>query len=114
MPNLNMNGPYNFNLDTINKIISEKKIGNYALGKSNSEGLLTISYVGRSDGDLKAELIARLDTHKHPHFKFSYASSVKEAFETECNNYHDFTPSENKIHPAKPEGTNLKCPRGDG
>ena len=46
-------------------------------------------------------------------FKYSYASNIKEAFEKECKNYHDFggwDSLDNIYHPARLEGTDYKCP----
>ncbi len=85
--------------------------GNYALGfmKNNS---FCPKYVGRSDSNLYAEVKQRLNTHgHHRHFKFSDASSPKAAFLKECQNYHDFVHQlENKVHPARPKGSDWKCP----
>jgi len=104
-----MNGPFKFDNSGIDNAIVLNKIGNYALGSANQDGTLSVAYVGRSDTDLNVELKQRLQTHNYPHFKASYASSVKEAYEKECKNYHDFNPSKNEIHPAKPN-SNHKCP----
>lgn len=109
MSSLNMKGPFTFTNDGINDVIQDDIIGNYALGIINDKGGLTVSYVGRSDADLKSELKQRLDTHPHSHFKASSASSAEEAYNKECQNYHDFSPSENEIHPAKPN-LNIQCP----
>lgn len=107
MPSLNMNGAYDFDSDTIKDKVEEEEIGNYALGyvKDNS---FYVKYVGRSDNDLQKELIARLEKN-HSKFKFSYASSDSEAYKKECQNYHDFKPEENEIHPASTAGKNLIC-----
>ena len=73
-------------------------------------------YVGRSDSDLKNEIKQQMrnDCAKGcTHFMFSIAKSKKEAFEKECRNYHDFGECDclnNDIHPAKPAGTEYKCP----
>ena len=104
-----MNAPFPFNEKSIDNTIHDNKIGNYALGSINDKDGLSVSYVGRSDNDLKAELKQRLQTHPHSHFKTSYANSVEEAYNKECQNYHDFSPSENEIHPAKPN-LNIQCP----
>lgn len=104
-----MNGSYDFTQNNVNSVNS--KIGNYALGHITKENKFRPEYVGRSDSDLQAELITRLNTHgHHKKFKYSYADSEKEAFEKECKNFHEFSPSENENHPAKPDGTDLKCP----
>jgi len=111
MGNLSMSGPFDFDENGIDNAIHDNKIGNYALGTKNEKGGLDVSYVGRSDNDLKAELKTRLQTHNHSHFKASYAKSAEEAYRNECQNYHDFDPDklENKIHPDAPNETNLTC-----
>lgn len=105
---LGMNGSYSFDSNTVKSTVSEDKIGNYALGYVK-ENTFHIEYVGRSDTDLQGELIIRIVTHPHPSFKFSYAASSNEAYRKECQNYHDFSPHENEIHPASPAGMNLQC-----
>jgi len=107
MASLNMFGPYIFNEENIKKVVFKNKIGNYALGYSK-DNTFYVKYVGRSDTDLQGELIARL-AKGHQQFKFSYATTPLEAFRKECKNYKDFEPSENKITPAAPAGTNVQC-----
>jgi hypothetical protein len=111
MPSLDMNGSFLFDDKTIKSEVTPKQIGNYALGQTESNTFYP-KYVGRSDTDLQDELINRLKTHKHPRFKFSYASSISAAYKKECDNYHDFIKYlENDIHPASPKGMNLSCHR---
>lgn len=105
---LGMNGSYSFDSNTVKSIISKDKKGNYALGHNEGDTFYP-QYVGRSDTDLQGELIIRLVTHPHPKFKFSYPSSIEEAYRKECQNYHDFKVPENDIHPASPKGMNLGC-----
>jgi len=106
-----MEGPHVFSSSEIDKVVTKTSPGNYALGYSNDTFI--VQYVGRSDSDVNQELKARL-TSKYKHFKYSYATSPKAAFEKECHNYHDFGGSEKKldntIHPARPAGTGWKCP----
>jgi len=110
MASLNMNGPYPFTSDSINKHVTKTSTGNYALGKMTNEDKFRPKYVGRSDDDVNKRLHDWIDKKDHPKFKFSYASSVKAAFEKECHNWHDFKPDENTNHPARPDNTNWKCP----
>ena len=110
---LNMFGPYDFTIVEIDKRVTKKQAGNYALGYVNTESTFIVQYVGRSDIDLNAELKNRTSNKKYKRFKYSYAKSVKEAFDKECNNYHDFGGKEsldNEIHPARPDGTDYDCP----
>lgn len=110
MAKLNMKDSYSLDDDTIDKEVAEKSIGNYALGYKNSKNVFIVKYVGRSDTDVNRRLKEWVDDSEHPLFKFSYAKSVKEAYEKECRNYHDFSPSENDMHPAKPKDKDWECP----
>ncbi|MBE6442975.1 MAG: hypothetical protein E7022_11810 [Desulfovibrio desulfuricans] len=110
MPSLDMSGPYPLDNDTINTEVWKTSPGNYALGKINKDRKFVVSYVGRSDSDVNDRLHDHVD-EKYTHFKFSYAASPKEAFEKECENYHDFEPRDNSIHPDRPDGCDWKCPR---
>jgi hypothetical protein len=106
-----MNGPFDFTSEQIDKQVESNRIGNYALGYMDGDTFI-VKYVGRSDTDLNQELKARLD-RGYSKFKFSYAGSVRQAFDKECNNYHDFggkAKLDNEVHPARPSGTNWPCP----
>jgi len=85
----------------------KKEIGAYALGYVNNN-TFHVSYVGRDDDDLNRRLKEHVGSYQH--FKFRHYNTAKEAYEKECYLYHDFTPRDNDIHPAKPDGTNYKCP----
>jgi hypothetical protein len=105
-----MYGPFDFTSEEIDKQVRSGMIGNYALGHMNADAF-NVKYVGRSDTDLNLELKARLD-RPYSKFKFCYASSVREAFEKECRNYHDFGGKEmldNAVHPARPYGADWPC-----
>lgn len=111
MASLNMEGPFDLDVESVSDVINRASAGNYALGKVNkATGNFVVAYVGRSDSDLKDRLTHWANESGHPLFKYSYASSAKQAFEKECTNYHDFEPSENEIHPDKPENSNYACP----
>jgi hypothetical protein len=115
MPKLDMDGPHPFAEAEIDSGVEARRIGNYALGHVNDEETFIVKYVGRSDTDLKRELKARLSP-KYTHFKFSYATSIREAFEKECKNYHDFNTKgllDNENHPDRPNGEEWKCPSCD-
>jgi hypothetical protein len=105
-----MAGPFDLSLEKINELITARSPGNYALGYIDGDSFI-VTYVGRSDFDLNERLKDWIG--QYPLFKWSYAISEKAAYEKECRNYHDFGGNEmlvNTIHPAIPEGTNLKCP----
>lgn len=107
---LEMNGSYPYTSEKIDEQIIQKSAGNYALGYT-TDSTFIVKYVGRSDIDVATELKTYL-SNGYKRFKYSYASSPKEAFEKECKNYHDFGGKEildNKIHPARPDNANWKC-----
>lgn len=110
MASTGLTGNFNLTDEAIDRVVAKGRIGVYALGKYNStENMFYISYVGRSDVDVNDRL------HKHTrsgytHFQFGYFETTRAAFEKECNLYHGFNPPDNKVHPAKPEGTYYGCP----
>ncbi len=111
MVSLGMNGSYSLDAESIDKNVTRKSAGNYALGRVDGETFY-IKYVGRADDDVQRRLKEHLN-EKYSAFKFSYATSPKDAFEKECNNFHDFGGVEsldNKIHPDRPKNANWKCP----
>ncbi|MCK5282998.1 MAG: hypothetical protein KAK00_06320 [Nanoarchaeota archaeon] len=114
MATLNMNGPYELSTLQIDKLITKKSAGNYALGYSQ-DGSFYVLYVGRSDSDLRARLHSWIgENAKYKRFMYSYAESPKSAFEKECHNYHDFggkAKLDNEVHPDRPENSGWKCPR---
>ncbi len=110
MASSGLKGPYALTDDMIDDEVTRTSAGAYALGKLSGDTFY-IEYVGRSDTDVNN----RLHDHvgNYPKFKYDYFGSAKAAFEKECNLYHDFNPSDNKAHPARPNGANWKCPVAD-
>lgn len=112
MKTLDMDGPFDYNQETINKIVPEGVIGNYALGYVEGNTFI-VQYVGRADKDLRERLPHSIG--KYSHFMASRANSPMEAYHKECSNWHDFGGEEgyldNKIHPDIPNGEKLAfCP----
>jgi hypothetical protein len=106
---------YSFDAKTIEVRVQKNKIGNYGLGFVKDDSF-KVRYVGRSDSDLQSELKDKLSTKSktRQRFKFTYASSPKEAFEKECTNYHDYIEYvENEIHSPRPKGKDYPCPISD-
>lgn len=108
MASTGMGKKYPLNNDVLNKEITRTSPGNYALGKESEDGKFVVKYTGRADTDLKERLKSHIG--KYPFFKYQYATSPKSAFEKECHVYHDFGPSDNVIHPDRPNNTDWKCP----
>ena len=106
-----MLGPYSLTEGEIDKRIRSGVPGNYAYGHQDKKGIFIVQYVGRSDTDLNSRI--KHGIGKYSMFKFSYASSAKEAFERECKNYHDFGGDrwlDNEMHPDRPKNTDYECP----
>lgn len=98
--------------ERIDAVVTQKKPGVYALDKS-AKGSFQVNYVGRADKDLNDRL-KKWVGKGYKYFKFDYATSPKDAYEKECELWHDFGDPEgkldNKNHPDCPNGTNWKCP----
>jgi len=114
MASLDMKGPYKLTAEKIDEVVTRTSQGNYALGYVR-DNTFYVCYVGRSDTDISERLNQSVGKkpNQYTHFKFSYATSPKAAFEKECRNYHDFGGAnklDNEYHPQRPDGTNWKCP----
>jgi|SRR6267154_3092945 len=103
-----LRGPFPLTVAGINNEVTKTSAGAYALGKVDNNGTFEIHYVGRSDDNVANRLLDHVQRW-YPEFKYEYYSSGKTAFEKECSLYHDFSPPDNDIHPAKPAGTNHRC-----
>lgn len=122
MASLNMRGPFPLTDEEVNLRVEGNKMGNYAYGyleERDGRQIFIVRYVGRSTTDLREEIKARYKSEKFPrvdceHFKFSYAENVRDAYEKECRNFHDFGGEQsllNEIHPAKPKDDgSYSCP----
>ena len=53
MASLNMKGPYSFNREKVNEIVTRTTAGNYALGYLNEKNTFIVQYVGRADSDVR-------------------------------------------------------------
>lgn len=111
MPSLKMEGPYRLDLKTIDEKVSKVSSGNFALGRENENGTFLIGFIGRANDDINSKLKSWVSKTMRPLFKFRYASSAREAFDLECENYHDFKIDRKTKHPRRPASTNWKCPR---
>lgn len=84
----------------------------YVLGgiRKGSDGKprFAIRYVSHVDGDLGEEL--RRHIGKYKGFRFKFFRSTHNAYDRECEIYHEFSPSDNAGHPEKPKNTKFTCP----
>ena len=112
MASSGLRGPFPLTDTGIDNNVTKTSPGAYALGYTNDENAFRISRIGRSDTDVNNRLHDYIDDYKQ--FKYEYYASAKAAFEKECRLYHDFKPPDNKVHPARPNGTGWKCPVCNG
>ena len=114
MATLEMAGPFSYTRETIDEVIPDGYPGNYALGHYDTvKNTFYVQYVGRADKNLRDRIGHSIG--KYSHFMASIAENVIEAFQKECQNWHDFGGEkgklDNKIHPDKPDGEKLAfCP----
>jgi len=111
MPSLKMEGPYRFDIKTINEKVTRVSPGNFVLGRKNENGAFLFTYIGRALTDLNSKLKFWTDKKDKPLFKFRYCISAQDAFGNECENYHDFVKEGKAKHPRRPANTDWKCPR---
>jgi len=111
MPSLSMEGPYRFNVKTINEKVTRVSPGNYVLGRRNERGTFLFSYIGRANTDLNLKLKSWAAKIDKPFFKFRYSDSAQEAFRIECENFHDYIKDGKIKHPKKPANSDWQCPR---
>lgn len=90
--------------------------GNYLFLKK-VDSKYYVKYVGRSDKDnLQNEIDQQMDTYRAngcTHFTYKSADTVREAYETECEEYHKYGGKEklnNRYHPDEPDGHKYPCP----
>jgi hypothetical protein len=109
MPKTGLMGPYHLTFDGIARAVPRKSAGVYVLGHTSPEGTFRIHHIGRSDIDVAEKLRSYIGSDTM--FKYGYFPTAKAAFERECELYHDFRPPGNRIHPDRPSGSSLECPR---
>ena len=88
--------------------------GSYLLGAPRPTGNgFEVTYVGRSDKDLRRRLLEHCAAGKASLFKFQPHKNATEAFLSECYLWHatrEDGRNENIIHPAPPTAGRISCP----
>ena len=110
MASTRLRGPFSLSLEGIKNAVSATLPGAYALGHTDERGSFVVEYVGRGDDDVRKSL-QRHVVENYRQFEFAYYDRAKDAFEKECNLYHDFPNTNNRAHPAGPPGSCWMCPR---
>ncbi len=99
-----LNGPFVLDRGTISLMVARNP-GVYVLTRDGKRA----NYVGRSDGDVQGRLAQHIGSG-YSHFWFAYASSPMDAFLKECWLWHQYSPTDNSIHPDRPNGSGWRCP----
>ena len=103
-----LRGPFTLAADAIDEELVDDCPGAYALGFIDQLGRFSITFVGSAGEDLKSALKERIGTA--PQFKFKHFAQQRQAFEKECEMFHQFMPMGNFLHPSRPPGTDWTCP----
>lgn len=101
-------GPYELSYDVIERALSNKVCGVFALGHVDAGGTFRIQRVGRDDSDLRGCLQNLIGSSTR--FKYAPVASPQVAFERECELFHRFRPPGNIIHPDRPPESGWRCP----
>ena len=110
MASSGLRGPFALITATIDGVVTKAFPGAYVLGWMDENRVFRIQYVGRADDDVNKSLKYCAPAN-YPQFKFEYYHSAEAAYRKECDLYHDFMPTDNVNHPARPNGSNLICLR---
>ncbi len=111
MPESGLFGPHPLNEGSITAVVKGIGAGAYALGREDANGTFYVNYVGRSDSDLGKRLKDHVGNYQS--FKYGFfLRTANGAFLAECRLFHDFGAYtlDNKVHPARPQGSDWKCP----
>lgn len=106
-----MAGPFVLSSDVVRDVIGKAECGWYWLGRELNNGVPQVNYVGRSDHDLASRILA-LREYEYRFFWAHITSTVHDAFNGECRDWHKFGRDmlDNKIHPDEPDGHKYICP----
>lgn len=102
-----LHGPHPLSNAGIDSAVRGVGPGAYALGEIASNGNFVVNYVGRSDENLNDRLKDHVGNYQT--FKYGFFQNAEGAYRKECAMYHDFSPSGNSVHPARPKGSQFTC-----
>ncbi len=110
MPDLHMGeAVYRFQSEVIERVIPAGQPGNYALGEKNEAGEFLPKTIGRSDTDVRGELLGKVGAFHYAFFKFT-TSGPRNAYDLECAQYHTFGRQlDSGKHPVATPGSGNTC-----
>lgn len=103
-----LKGPHELSFDRLEQVLPKARTGIFALGYVDREGRFRVQSVGRDDYDVRARLCELIGSSVM--FKFAVLPTPREAFEKECELFHNLRPPSTVIHPARQRGTDWLCP----
>lgn len=104
----NLNGPYDLTYDTLTKVLPKAGGGVFALGYVDSASRFRVQRVGRDPNSLRRYLSSLIGSGNQ--FKYRITMTEREAFEIECQLFHELRPPSNFSHPDRPMGSGWRCP----
>lgn len=96
---------YRLNGWLVRALLPSRHIGSYTLFKGREP-----RYTGRSDRDLARRLRSHARAAGTDYFAFDVHPSPERAFVAESASFHVAGHLDNRIHPATPHGSTIKCP----
>ena len=105
-----LQGSHALDVATVDRVVTQRAPGAYALGHRGTGRGFAIAFVGRAEGSLNVRLKQQAGATAYTAFMFQYCDTAQQAFETECAVFHTFAPPDNKCHPVRPVSAEWKCP----
>lgn len=102
-----LKGSFLLKKDDIEREVKHIAPGVFALGNLIDDRFKTL-LVGRSDLDLKRELLRRIGQTER--FKYMLYDDPEDAFKKECELFHFLKPMANRSHPQRPQNRTWQCP----
>ena len=99
-------GPFPLTARSLEANVSTDAKGVYVLGEGMGRDFEVLK-VSRTD-DVKGSLGEYLGRYKN--FQYAFAESPIDAWDRECELYHQHRPRDNKAHPARRYGSDWDCP----
>lgn len=97
-----------FTLQAIEDEVRKTSPGVYVLDPPEQRVRVAGGFVGRSDTDIADSLRRHLRTG-YKTFAYTYVKTPIEAYQIECEMWHEWKPAPNPVHPTVPHGIKTLC-----
>lgn len=101
-------GPYDLTFSSVESVLPRSGGGVFAVGYVDSSSRFRVQRVGRDARDLRTFLKSLIGSSNQ--FKYKLTTTEREAFEIECQLFHELRPPSNFSHPDRPRGSGWRCP----